>query len=203
MKYIDISWPISAAMTTYKDRKDVLFTQTKTWESDNVRETSLTMGLHTGTHIDAPSHMLEQGNSVGKDCIIMQSCQVIDLTSATDGITKDDLMQHEVKESIILLKTKNSFFDVTAPFNFNFVFLEQSGAAYLVKHGVRAIGVDYLGIERNQPNHPTHKILLEKGITILEGLRLEHVEPGTYKLICLPLALIGVDAAPARALLVQ
>ncbi|HJM68683.1 MAG TPA: cyclase family protein [Candidatus Babeliales bacterium] len=203
MKYIDISWPISQAMTTYKDRKNVSIIETKTWNNDQVRETSLSMGLHTGTHIDAPSHMLEQGDTISSDAIVMQRCQVLDLTNLAGGITKDDLMQQDITESIILLKTNNSSLDATAPFDPNFVYLEQSGAEYLIEQGVTLVGIDYLGIERNQPGHPTHKVLLEKGVVNLEGLRLKHVDAGTYNLICLPLSISNVDAAPARAVLVK
>jgi arylformamidase len=47
----------------------------------------------------------------------------------------------------------------------------------------------------------THRILLRAGIWIIEGLQLEHVEPGEYELFCLPLKIVGSDGAPARALL--
>ena len=63
------------------------------------------------------------------------------------------------------------------------------------------MGIDYLGIERNQPHHETHRAFLENNIVILEGLRLQDITPGSYELICLPLALQEIDAAPARAIL--
>ena len=78
-----------------------------------------------------------------------------------------------------------------------------SGAEHLADLGVKAVGIDYLGIERNQPDHATHTTLLENEVAIIEGLRLEHVEPGVYFLCCFPLAVQGLESAPARAVLMQ
>ena len=202
MKYIDISWPITPKMTAYKNRGDnVFFEETKTWDGDQARETSITMGLHTGTHIDAPSHMLAQGDSLTLDSAVIGSCQVLDMTDVEDSITVDDLLKHELKADKILFKTSNSSLNDTAQFDYNFVYLSHSAANYLVEQNIKAVGIDYLGIERNQPNHETHITLLNSGVRVIEGLRLGHVKAGTYELFCLPLAIIGFEAAPARALL--
>jgi arylformamidase len=68
---------------------------------------------------------------------------------------------------------------------------------------VKAIGIDYLGIERNQPDHATHTILMKHNIAIIEGLRLADAVAGDYFFICLPLNVIGLEAAPARAVLLR
>jgi arylformamidase len=73
----------------------------------------------------------------------------------------------------------------------------------LAEKKIKAVGIDYLGIERNQPNHETHTVLMSNEITIIEGLRLDHVPEGQFFLWCVPLAVIGLEAAPARALLIQ
>ena len=85
----------------------------------------------------------------------------------------------------------------------DFIYLAESGARYLVDKGVRGVGIDALGIERNQLGHPTHKLLLANGIYILEGLRLKEVKEGSYTLIAAPLNIIGVEASPVRALLLD
>lgn len=84
------------------------------------------------------------------------------------------------------------------------------------------MGIDYLGIERDQPDHISHKVpelddasscvkakfmrsqtLLGSNIPIIEGLRLAHVEAEReYHFVCLPLAIRGLEAAPARAVLI-
>ena len=87
------------------------------------------------------------------------------------------------------------------PFQENFIALEADAAAYLVSRGVEAVGVDYLSVAPFSNPAPTHKILLEAGVLIIEGLNLSEIEPGEYTLYCLPLKIGGADGAPARVLL--
>jgi arylformamidase len=201
---IDISWPIHPTMTAYKNKQTVVFTPTKTFEQDKARESLVTMSTHTGTHVDAPSHFTHQGITV--DSLELNSlvgpCQIIDLSHCDEKITAADLEKQSINQGDrILLKTKNSTNEAAAPFNQNFVYLAADAARYLTSKKIMTVGIDYLGIERAQPNHETHQVLFENNITIIEGLRLEHVQAGTYFLCCLPLKLQGLDAAPARAIL--
>jgi arylformamidase len=99
----------------------------------------------------------------------------------------------------ILVKTKNSYSNT---FESDFVFLREDGARYLVEVGVRGIGTDGLGIERSQEAYPTHRTLFRNNVIIVEGLRLKEVPPGTYFMVIAPLKLTGIEAAPARALLI-
>lgn len=203
MKLFDISWPISPAMTEYKNKKTVRIEQVKTFERDGVRESVIQLGSHTGTHIDAPSHFIQNGASIEQmplDACI-GACVVLDCTGL-QKITAADLHKHAIElHTIVLLKTDNSHGEPAAPFNPEFVYLDASGARYLVERQVKAVGIDYLGIERNQSAHETHIILMQNNISIIEGLRLRHIMPGAYELICLPLAIVGAEAAPARAVL--
>jgi arylformamidase len=99
----------------------------------------------------------------------------------------------------VLLKTRNSFEDLLEG---DFVYLDGSGAQYLKELGIVGAGTDALGIERAQPEHETHKTLLEAGIIILEGLRLADVPVGEYLLISAPVK-IAAEGAPARAMLIE
>jgi len=99
----------------------------------------------------------------------------------------------------VLLKTRNSTEDILEG---DYVYLEESGAAYLRDRGVAGAGIDALSIERGLKDHPAHIILLSAGIVILEGLRLGHVEEGEYFLAAAPLKIAGVEAAPVRAFLI-
>lgn len=207
MNIIDISWPISNTMTTYKNRKDVSITTIKSLTQDCIAESTIVMHSHTGTHVDAPAHFIKQGKTIEQILLeqLCGPCLVIDCTQVTEKITKKDLLIHQKllqNQKKVLLKTKNSFCNPTEPFNNNFIFLEESGAQFLVDCDVQTVGFDYLGIERTQKDHPTHKMLLKHGI-IIEGLRLELVTPGKYILYCLPLAIQYGDGAPARAILLQ
>ena len=205
MDIIDISWPISHATTSYKDRNPVLFEDIKNFELDGVRETKIHLNSHTGTHIDAPWHFLKNGNTIEQmplDTFIGR-CTVVDMTSVTSGITHTDLEPISINPGdIILFKTTNSFLNPTDPFVHNFIYLEQSGAQYLAELKIKAVGIDYLGIERNQPDHEKNIILMEANIGILEGLRLASVQARNYTLIAFGLYTIGLEATPARALLI-
>lgn len=206
MKIIDISWPISEDMTGYADKKSVRFIPVKTIAKDQSRQSMFALDTHTGTHIDAPAHFLETGDTIENIPLetFIGPCVVLDVTHLKEKISRADLEQCEIPNGgRILLKTKNSRQPTKSNFDYDFVYLDASAAAYLVELKIKLVGIDYLGLERNQPEHDTHNILLHQGISILEGIRLEQVEAGNYNLICLPLAVQGLEAAPARAILVK
>ncbi|RYY11833.1 MAG: cyclase family protein, partial [Cytophagaceae bacterium] len=85
----------------------------------------------------------------------------------------------------------------TAPFQPDFVALDGDAARYLRDQGVLCVGVDYLSVGKADAHHA----LLDAGVCIIEGLALQHIEPGAYELLCLPLSIVGSDGAPARVLL--
>jgi arylformamidase len=205
MKLHDISWPISESMTTYKDKKQISIVANKLFGQDKVRETMITLSSHTGTHVDAPSHFIEHGK--GAEIYTLDQlcgpCVVVDLTRCNMVITKADVAALDIPYStIILLKTKNSFLQTTHPFNPHFIYVDKEAAQYLVQYyKIKAIGIDYLGIERNQLGHETHRMFLEQNIPIIEGIRLADVQAGRYTLFCLPLLIPGCDGAPARAVI--
>lgn len=205
MKIFDISWPISSATTGYKDKKVVNFQPVKSFDADGVRETTITISAHTGTHVDAPSHFVRDGKTIDQINLssLIGKAKVFDMSVVSDGITRDHLENLQIDAGdIVLFKTVNSATQATDKFTPHFIFLEISGAQLLVERKVRAVGIDYLGIERGQQGHLTHNLLFKHEISIIEGLRLTNVSEGTYFLCCLPLNTIGIEAAPARAVLI-
>lgn len=207
MEIVDISWPISRDITSYKNKKTVEFTPTKQFEQDNARETIIQLSCHTGTHVDAPSHFLEQGIPIDQLNLatLISRCTVIDCTDNSTSLSKSYLEQKIRPKAgdVLLFKTPNSFLHPTDLFDPNFVFLDYSGAQWCAENNIKTVGIDYLGIERGQQNHETHSILFMHNITIIEGLRLASVEQDEYLLVCLPLNIIGLEAAPARAVLIK
>jgi arylformamidase len=203
MEIYDISMMIERDMTVYKDRheKRPHLEQTRRIVTDGANESTLHLNTHAGTHMDAPSHMIECGGTIDEIDLsrCLTPCKVLDLTGEKDCITAQSLKAKRIaKGDFVLLKTKNSFDD---QFNFHFVYLESSGAEYLRDAGVIGVGIDCLGIERDQPEHDTHRTLLPAGIIILEGLRLKDVEEDSYILSALPLKIRGSDGSPVRAVL--
>lgn len=205
MKFYDISMPIQVGMPVYKnleDRQPQLI-PIKELQSDKVVINKILLDLHTGTHVDAPSHYFEGGKSIEMLSMTQQisGCRVLDLTKIDSVIQVHDLEKCHIENGdFLLFKTKNSF---RTQFNDDFVYLSEAAARYLVEKGIKGVGIDGLTIERDQPDHPTHKCLLEKEIMIIEGLRLADILPGAYKIVALPINIVGAEAAPCRVLLVE
>lgn len=205
MQVFDISWPLSAKTTEYKDKKTLSFDAIKTFDADGVRDSVISMGSHTGTHVDAPAHFVHNGALIEKTSLaqLIGPARVYDLTHINIAITADDLKDLGLRQGeIVLFKTKNSGIDPEGPFEKNFIYLDASGAQYCIDAKVKAVGIDYLGIERNDPDHTTHTKLMHADIPIIEGLRLGAIKPDSYFCMCLPLKIIGLEAAPARAVLI-
>jgi arylformamidase len=172
---------------------------------DTANLTMISMGAHSGTHIDAPLHFLREGISIDKMPLdtTVGRVRVIEIQD-NDLIKPEELSEHRIQRGErILLKTRNSSrVWQTDKFVEDFVFVSDEAAHFLAKRGVRVVGVDYLsvgGFQRGGSN--VHKILLQGGVWIIEGLDLSRVNPGEYELICLPLKLDKGDGAPARAVL--
>lgn len=205
MKIWDISMSIRPEMTVYKNRDEnrPVFTVARDHTSGSAYETRVTLNLHTGTHVDAPLHIMENGGTIEKMELkrLITRCRVLDLSHVEDRITQQDLVSQRIDANdFLILKTRNSQADA---FDYGFVFLDESGARYLRDKKIKGVGIDSLGVERDQPGHPTHRFLMGAGIIILEGLRLAQVSVGEYTLIALPLKLEGVEASPVRAVLIQ
>lgn len=205
MKIHDISMLIHKNMPVYKniDDKRPRVEVASNYETGNFYESRIYMDIHTGTHFDAPLHMVEGGDTI--ENIDLNNCitpaVVFDLTSLQTEIRKEDIEGLDIKEGdFIILKTRNSFVDV---FEDNFVFIEKSAAEYLRDKKIKGVGIDALGVERSQPGHETHIALLGSGITVLEGLALKDIQPGKYLLCALPLKIEGTEGAPARAVLIE
>lgn len=202
MKIYDISSPIFEGMPVYKNKPEK---QPKIMSVTNghVTESRLELDVHSGTHIDAPLHMVNDGETFETIPLedLVGQVKVLDFMHIEDGITREDLEKFNLQENdFVLFKTKNS---LDEDFNPEFIYLKESGANYLAELKVRGVGIDALGVERSQPNHPTHKALFGANIIVIEGLRLSEVVAGSYFMVAAPLKLIGTDAAPARVILID
>ncbi len=174
----------------------------------NVSE--LHCGTHTGTHIDPPLHFLQEGAPIDQiplDALIGPAV-VADLTSVKSDIGPEELESLNLASGVerLLLHTRNSQFwrQESPEFTEDYVAVTADGAGWLVEHGIRLVGIDYLSVEhRGTPGHPTHMTLLGAGVVIVEGMNLDGVDPGDYTLLCLPLKIVDGDGGPARALLLS
>jgi arylformamidase len=175
-------------------------------EGDICNLSKMTLGLHTGTHVDAPSHFIEGAPAVDQTPLaaLVGPAYVADATSFEEDIRSSHLKAIVPAETErLLIKTRNSALWDRPSFDTHFVGLAADAARHLVDRGVSLVGVDYLSVAPPADPAPTHIELLRAGVVILEGLDLRGVEPGAYTLICLPILVQGADGAPARALLVR
>jgi arylformamidase len=205
MRIIDISMTIHHNMPVYKniEAKRPVHTIEKRIPPDSVNESALCLNLHTGTHIDSPFHMLQGGYPTEQLNLasLITRCKVVDLTSVEDGISESDLVDLGIEPGdFLLFKTRNSFEE---DFNPAYIYLKACGARYLAKKQIKGVGIDSLGIERAQPDHETHAVLLKQEIIIIEGLQLKDVAAGQYTMIALPLKIRNADGAPARVVLID
>ncbi|MHA1253112.1 MAG: cyclase family protein [Candidatus Helarchaeota archaeon] len=174
----------------------------QTLEKNSWNLSKICMSLHTGSHLDAPLHTINFGKGILdldlENCI--GKCKVIDLSDIEFGkmILRVHLKKFSInKEEIILFKTKNSNLGNNKYHN-NYIRLSIDAAQFLVEKGVKAVGIDYLGIG----NEEVHNVLAKNGVLIYEYLNLRDITKGEYFFIGLPLK-IDSEASPVRAILID
>jgi len=204
--WIDVSVPLRTNMVHWPGDPEVRIERTQSIESGAPCNVSkLTMGAHTGTHMDAALHFVPGGAAL--DAMPLSAtigpARVLEIRDA-EAVHAAELQEHRIRRGErILLKTRNSARCWPQPaFVEDFVYIAADGARYLAERRVRTVGVDYLSVGGyRRDGSETHLALLQAGIWIIEGLNLSAVRPGSYELICLPLRIEGADGGPARAVL--
>ena len=200
---IDISLPLNEKTVVWTEDPQPELRPILRTPKDHCNFTWLDFGAHAGTHVDAPYYLHADKWTADQIPLerLMGTCQVIDATSAGDEIGEEFLAGAGVTGRRILLKTINSLDDMTT-YNPLHAVLTPGGANWLVEAGVTTLGFDYQSFERGGANI-IHEIFLSRSITLIDNLRLGHVDPGEYTLMCLPVLITGIDAAPCRAVLLK
>jgi arylformamidase len=170
-------------------------------QGDLANTSRLDFGVHSGTHIDAPAHFVEGAASVEAIPLeqLVGPVQLVDATEIGRSIDAEAIDRLEIPKGTerVLFKTTNSKLWERDDFSQRFVRLSESAALRLVELGLRLVGIDYLSIG----DESVHRALLGAGVIPLEGLDLRVPPAGRYRLICLPLMIVGSDGAPARVLI--
>jgi arylformamidase len=164
----------------------------------------MSLGTHTGTHVDAPAHFVPGGTTIDALPleILVGKTRVVEIL-ARERIDRPDLEAQDLRDDLrVLLKTRMSGQMLKPGFQEDHLYLSGDAAAYLAQAGLKLVGFDYLSVDRyGAVDFPAHHALLEAGVVIVEGLDLSEVEPGEYDMTCLPLRVAGGDGAPARVIL--
>ena len=207
MTLYDISLTISEDFPTWPGDPPIelkMISQIEKGDLANV--THLSAPVHMGTHVDAPDHFLGNGKTVEDIPLeyLVGPALVVEVPSP-EIISAEDLAALNIPEGTrrILFKSSNSEFwkEEIHIFQEDFVSLDADAATRLVELGIKVVGVDYLSVAAYDEPVPTHQILLEAGVLIIEGLDLSRITAGEYRLYCLPLKIAGSDGSPARVLL--
>lgn len=210
MRIYDISLPISATLPTWPGDPPLELELVESMEQGaHANVSKINTSVHIGTHVDAPHHFLNDGRTVDKLPLDLLTgpCYVAQLPDDMDAITAEVLEGIPLAEGTtrLLFGTRNSHLwarNETA-FQEDYVAITEDGAEWLVAHGIKLVGVDYLSVAPYGDSVPTHTALLKEGVIIIEGLNLSEVLRGFYQLYCLPLKLAGAEGAPARAILIS
>jgi arylformamidase len=201
---IDISLPITAEMPVYPNTAATTITPIRSGSGSSAMS-EIFMTSHAGTHIDAPSHAIAEGQPVESIPLdaFYGDCRVLDLTACEEAIDQEDLEGQNIQQGErVLFKTANSVrgFDT---FNPDYIYLAPRAAEFLGAIGVSLVGIDCLSVKKKgEADNTSHIALLSKSIPILEGIDLSGVDAGSYTLSAFPLAFRGIDGAPARAVLI-
>jgi arylformamidase len=208
MRVYDISVGIDPELPIWPGDSPIILDRVQSMDAGDIANVSRFGGsVHVGTHVDAPLHFIQNGKSI--DTIPIKSligrAYVVHLPRV-DTINQDVLEKAGIppRTRRVLFRTKNSrlWSKGGREFQQDFVAIEETGARWLVQKGVQMVGIDYLSVAPYGDSVPTHRILLEAGVVIVEGLDLSAVTQGRYTIYCLPLKLVGIEGAPARAILV-
>ena len=203
----DLSVPIADSGMVYPGNPEIRISYQQALAKGNGANVSaIAFGSHTGTHVDAPRHFIDDGvpiDEVPLDRFIGPAVLVA-FPDDVAAVGEEHLRAHDLGgHTRVLLKTRNSALLTRREFAPDYTYLAPDGAEYLVERGVQLVGIDYLSIEQfHSGHHRTHLTLLRRNVVIVEGLNLMVPAPGVYELICLPLRFAGLDGSPARAVLI-
>jgi arylformamidase len=203
--WIDASVPVRDGMVHWPDDPPVEISRAMSIAAgDAANLTRLAMSAHTGTHMDAPRHFVDDGETIEAMPLEVGigPARVIEIADPR-AVTEDELRERGIEGAErLLLRTRNSdraWWE--EPFDAGFVHIEPAAAELIAAAGVRLVGIDYLSVGGEQGGAETHRALLGAGAWIVEGLDLSRAGAGEYELLCLPAKLAGSDGAPARVLL--
>lgn len=202
-QFFDVSLPIKEEMVVYPGKPETSIERYAYVPRDKVNESILTLGSHTGTHVESRLH-LQDGKEGVADLPLDHfygKCRVLDLTLVEHEIHRQDLEDFEIEpDDIVLLKTRNSTLGYVKFFE-NYVHLKMDAAEYLVNARIKTLGFDYLSVKKPDGDDEVRELLINN-TTLFLGLNLAGIQEGEYTFLGLPLR-IDADGAPARVILIR
>jgi arylformamidase len=199
--WVDVSVPIRHGMVHWPGNPGVQL-ETDERHDPLCRVSELSLGVHTGTHFDAPNHFDVPG---GVETLPLSAFVGVARVVAVSGkvIGRAELEPYDIRagERVLFKTTNSERCWTTGEFVPDYVYVTEEAGRALASRHVLLVGVDYLSLGGPVDGVATHLALLGAGVCILEGLDLRRIGPGTFDLVALPLLIPGSDGAPARVLL--
>lgn len=204
-RILDISPPIRGSTAVWPGdteyRREVRLSLAR---GDNLELSAIRTTLHIGAHADAPSHFVAGGAAIGARPLELYfgPCQVVAVTLPRHLRIRPEHLHERIQSRRVLFKT-GSFPDPER-FSTDFNSLSPELLDWLHHRGVRLVGIDTPSIDPFEDRAlESHRAVARHDMANLEGLVLDHVAPGFYTLIALPLRLEDADASPVRAVLIE
>ena len=210
MRVIDLSWPITDRMMVFPGDISPFVKNGATMEDNGWRTKLVSFTTHTGTHMDAPSHMIAYGKNL--DQLPNETFFGFGLVVDVRGCAKRRIELADIKISsseiscadFLLFRTGWSEKWQTEEYLTGFPVLSPLSAEWLSEKNLKGIGFDALSVDPiGSASNDIHKILLSSGLVILENLRnLDLVGYRPFCMAALPISLIDQDGGPTRVMAV-
>ena len=208
MRVLDLSHPIVKGMPVYPGTPAVEVEPLAMMEANGFRETLLTLSSHTGTHVDAPAHMIVMGKRLddyGPESFTgFARCLKVDAAGVTVSLLEKELPGTPDCDFILFQTGWDQYWGGEDYFR-DYPVIDAEAAAWLARLGLKGIGLDTPSPDSmDSSDYPAHLALMEAGMLILENLKgLARLPDGEFRLVALPLPIAGGDGAPARIIALQ
>ncbi|WP_022850715.1 cyclase family protein [Limisalsivibrio acetivorans] len=201
---IDLTHIISPSMPVYPGTEAPVFIKECAYEDEGFVETRLNLFSHTGTHVDAPYHLIEEGKRLEEYPLshFTGKAFICDVPANTLVITGDMLRSLDLSDiDYFILKTgwdskwgRDEYFE-------NFPVMDEDSAGILAAADLKGVGVDAISVDPvDTKDFAVHKILLGSGMVIVENLKnLNEISSPVFDFYCFPLKFDDSDGAPVRA----
>lgn len=211
MKVTDLSHIIDPDMPVFPGTEQPILKKANTFDKDGFRETKITFYSHTGTHIDAPAHMLSDGpyldnlnieQFIGKAAILDFSNRAIELINVDSLKPYEEIIKNV---EFIIIKTGWSKYWRDSQYYRDFPSLSEDSAKWLAGFNLKGIGIDAISIDDiNSVTFAVHKLLMAKGMIIIENLtNLDSIRNEYFILSVMPLKNLDADGSPVRAISIE
>jgi kynurenine formamidase len=207
MNFIDLTHVVQPGMTVFPGTEAPVFEVGSSIEADGFEEKKITMFSHTGTHMDAPAHIIPGAMTLdqfdieqfgGKACVVDVSG--IENAKIEVGTLEARAEAIGVCDFVILRSGWDRLWESEEYFE-GFPVLSPEAAQWLVEAGIKGLGIDMISVDEvDSTDFAVHNILLDANLVIIENLtNLELLPDSVFSFYCFPLRIDQADGSPVRA----